>query len=79
MATHDEGSIQAKLMMDLDVLIPLREHRCIGVLPREAPTLQQVRWVSPIMRGNYEKPRGSSVADECYLPWIATLMAVGTT
>ena len=41
---------------DLDASIPLRERKCPGVLRRQAPTLQQLRRMYPIMRGNYEKP-----------------------
>ena len=41
---------------DLDAAIPLRERKCLGVLPRQAGTLQQLRWMYPVMRGNYEKP-----------------------
>ena len=41
---------------DLDAAIPLRERKCPGVLPRQAPTLQQLRRMYPVMRGNYEKP-----------------------
>ena len=33
-APHNDGSIDAELMMDFDVLITLSEHRCRGVLPR---------------------------------------------
>ena len=41
---------------DLDAAIPLRERKCPGVLPRQAPTVQQLRWMYPVMRGNYQKP-----------------------
>ena len=41
---------------DLDAAIPLRERKCPGVLPRQAGTLQQLRRMYPVMRGNYEKP-----------------------
>ena len=41
---------------DLDAAIPLRERKCPGVLPRQASTLQQLRRMYPVMRGNYEKP-----------------------
>ena len=50
-----EGSIDAASEMDLDAPIPLRERQCPGVLPRQAPTLQQLRRMYPVMRGNYEK------------------------
>ena len=39
----------------LDPPIPLRERKCPWVLPRQAPTLQQLRRMQPIMRGNYAK------------------------
>ena len=53
----DEGSIDATLEIDLDALIPLRERKCPGVFPRQAPTWQQLlRRMYPVMRGNYEKP-----------------------
>ena len=42
--------------LDLDAPIPLGERKCPGVLPRYAPTLQQLRRMYPVMRGNYEKP-----------------------
>ena len=42
--------------LDLGTPIPPRECKCPGVLPRRAPTLQQLRWMYPVMRGNYEKP-----------------------
>ena len=42
--------------LDLDAPIPLRERKCPGVLPMQAPTLQQQRRMYPVMRGNYEKP-----------------------
>ena len=38
-----EGSIDAALEMDLDAPIPLGKRKCPGVLPRQAPTLQQRR------------------------------------
>ena len=41
---------------DLDAAIPLRERKCPRVLPRQAGTLQQLRRMYPVMRGNYEKP-----------------------
>ena len=41
---------------DLDAAITLRERKCPGVLPRQAGTLQQLRRMYPVMRGNYEKP-----------------------
>ena len=41
---------------DLDAAIPLRERKCPGVLLRQAGTLQQLRRMYPVMRGNYEKP-----------------------
>ena len=41
---------------DFEVAIPLRERKCPGVFPRQAPTLQQLRRMYPVMRGNYEKP-----------------------
>ena len=41
---------------ELDDAIPLRERKCPGVLPRQAGTLQQLRLMYPVMRGNYEKP-----------------------
>ena len=39
-----------------DAAIPLRERKCSGVLPRQAPTLQQLRRMYPVMRGKYDKP-----------------------
>ena len=41
---------------ELDAAIPLRGRKCPGVLPRQAGTLQQLRRMYPVMRGNYEKP-----------------------
>ena len=41
---------------ELDAAIPLRERKCPAVLPRQAGTLQQLRRMYPVMRGNYEKP-----------------------
>ena len=47
------------MAMDLVLVapIPLRERKCPGVLPRQAPTLQELRRTYHVMRGNYEKPR----------------------
>ena len=44
--------------MDLDLAAPiaLRERKCPSFLPRLAPTVQQLRRMYPVMRGNYEKP-----------------------
>ena len=52
----DEGSIDAALKMELDALIPMRNRKPPGVLPRHAPTLQQLRQMYPVMRSTYEKP-----------------------
>ena len=41
---------------DLDGAIPPGKRKCPGVLPRQAATLQQLRRMYPVMRGNYEKP-----------------------
>ena len=50
--------VDSAMEMDLvlDALIRLRERKCPGVLPRQDPTLRQLRRMYPIMRGNYEKP-----------------------
>ena len=68
----DESSIDAALEMDLAAPILLGECKCPGVLPRQAPTLQQLRRMYPVMRGNYEKPpwefcdrRGLFAVDFC--------------
>ena len=42
--------------LDLDAPIPLCERKSPGVLPSQAPTLQQLRRMYTVMRGNYEKP-----------------------
>ena len=61
-----------KMDPDLDGAIPLRERKCPGVLPRQAPTLQQLRQMYPVMRGNYENPpwefcdRRGPFAPDCY-------------
>ena len=49
--------VDAAMEIDLDDPIPLCERQCPGVLPRQAPTLQQVRRIYPVIRSNYEKPR----------------------
>ena len=41
---------------DLDAVIALRERKCSGVRPRQAPTLQQLRRMYSVRRGSYEKP-----------------------
>ena len=64
---------------DLEAAIPPRERKCPGVLPRQAGTLQQLRRMYPVMRGNYEKPPWSSATAEGYPPWTAARMVVGTT
>ena len=48
--------VKAPIEMDLDAPIPLRERQCPGFLPRQAPTLPQLRRIYPVMRGNYEEP-----------------------
>ena len=40
---------------DLDAVIPLCERKFPGVLPRQTPTLQQLRRMYPVMRRNYDK------------------------
>ena len=52
----DEGSIDAALEMDLDAPIRLCEHKCPRVLPRQAPTLQEVRRMHSNTWRNHEKP-----------------------
>ena len=47
---------EMEMDLDLDTPIPLRERKCPRVLPRQAPTLQQLRRMYPVMRGNYEQP-----------------------
>ena len=47
MVRHDEGSIVAELMMDLDIPIARGERNSPGVLRREAPTLHQMPWMYP--------------------------------
>ena len=62
--------------LDLDAPIPLRERKCPGVLPSQAPTLQQLRRMYTVMRGNHEKPpcgRRGLIALDC------AQMVVGTT
>ena len=66
-ATHDEGSVDAELMMDLDVSIPHSERKCPRVLPRKAP----------VILGNH-KELPWELRDEGYSPWIAVRMFVGT-
>ena len=50
--------VDSAMEMDLnfDATIPLRERMCPEVLPIQAPTLQQLRRMYPVMRGNYERP-----------------------
>ena len=48
--------VDATMEMDLDAPIRLRERNCPGGSPRQAPKLQQLRRMCPVMRGNYEKP-----------------------
>ena len=47
---------EMEMDFDLDAAIPLCERKCPGVIPRQAPTLQQVQRMYHVMRGNYEKP-----------------------
>ena len=53
---HDGGSIDATLTMDVESPIPLSKRKCLVVSPKQAPTLQQLRRMDPVMRWNYEKP-----------------------
>ena len=51
----DEGSIASAYEMDLEAPIRLGEHKCPGMLPRQASTLQRRR-MYPVVRGKYEEP-----------------------
>ena len=51
----DEGSIDVAVGMNLDAPIPLRERQCPRVLPRQAPLVQQLQRMYPVVRGNFEK------------------------
>ena len=45
-----------KMDVDRDAPIPLPERKCPEVLPRQAPTMQHLRRMYPVIWGNYEKP-----------------------
>ena len=64
---------------DLYAVIPPRERKCPGVLPRQAGTLQQLRRMYPVMRGNYGKPPWEFATAEGYSPWTTARMVVGGT
>ena len=51
-----DPDVDTAMEMDLDAPILLRERHCRVVLSRQAPTLQQLRQMYPVIRGNYEKP-----------------------
>ena len=75
----DEGSKDAALEMGLDAPIPLRERKCPGVFPRQAPTLQQQRRMYPSCPATVRSRPRSSATAEGYSPRIAVRMVVGTT
>ena len=64
---------------DLDTVIPLRERKCPGVLPRQAGTPQQLRRMYPVMRGNYEKPHWEFCDRRGLFALDCRMMVVGTT
>ena len=64
---------------DVDAPIPLRERKCPGVLPRQAPTVQQLRRMYPVMRGNYKKPPCEFCDRQGLFAVDCRKMVIGTT